>query len=258
MKIPFKFQSYIFRQIVLLFLTYQSSACTTLVSPQSGKSTGITEEYRAFVPAKVLVFPCQPWEGAGLPPADRPALAKTICEQADTYILGSFRNQPYMSGFSPAALRQLAEQQQDPELLQWAEKLRALVPAPGESAPESALHLYRDSLAIQPTWLAWLSQMSRNMKYADAALFPLLYEVSEEQIQSRGLQASRRGINLVLFLVDTSNGKIIWSGESAISAENKDLQAMPTFPDWEPLIAGLWSERLWIEYPGRITQKSPE
>ena len=80
----------------------------------------------------------------------------------------------------------------------------------------------------------------------------------EKKFNDRGLLVSRRSMRVVMILIDTNSGALLWSGYrySAQSASklisSTTLENFLDYPAWDLLFEEIFREDLWKEFPGRI------
>ena len=89
-------------------------------------------------------------------------------------------------------------------------------------------------------------------------LIPFITFAQEQQDDAQGTLISRRSAGLSLILIDTSNGRLIWTQQRQASIASRasivSQQAHPPFPQWKDLKARLLARNLWHEFPGRRLQ----
>ncbi|RYZ83966.1 MAG: hypothetical protein EOP04_18935 [Proteobacteria bacterium] len=77
-----------------------------------------------------------------------------------------------------------------------------------------------------------------------------------EVVDDRGIYYATRSAAIVLLLIDTNNGELIWSGgkkgDIRVPLEGKpsDPKAVP-LPTWEEVNKRILVPELWAEFPGR-------
>jgi len=238
---------------VLVFV----AACRTTHVPTS---SGIQESYRGYVPARISVLPCQVWPNTArfasqpLTTTDQ-TVTDNLCQAIDAFVIDGFQDQPFMSGFSPRAVGQLLELAEKEDLLDqfasnWVRDDRFCL------ACNDALSVYAQGISQQQNWRLWSQELSQATRKADAALIPLIVYATEAQLDDRGLAIAKREAQVVLLLVDTNNGKLVWAATNKAEISTQKLQpasstSQPNFPEWEELYPRLLLNSLWLDFPGR-------
>ncbi len=241
---------------IILFV----ASCVSLEDPDN--ILGLGQEYQSFVPARMGVLACQGWpERAkydGILPTNANATDfSTICETYDRFILKSFTNQPLVKGFTPKLVRQYLEKSARPTLLQ---EFSGFWQTNENRTYQSPLVVYRHSVYQDNGWLKWLHDFSKATNYADAVLLPFVLHANEARVNDRGILLSTRSLKIALLLIDSNNGKIIWSGEEGSEYSNKEFSDYhasnyPEFPDWQLLFERVFSDRLWFKFPGILQEE---
>ncbi len=245
------------RLIVLSLVLAATSACIT-----SGPSAklGVQEGQASYVPARIALVGCQVWPDgarfAKLPLTNaKPAELRELCAAADGYLLAGFQGQPYMKGYSPRFVVEGLEQAGDKELLGTLPQIwshRASDSGDAVNAPA----VYNSSIAQRPEWLLWLNRLSTDVHNADAVLLPFITYAYDHLYDDSGLYVAERSAGIVVLLIDTNNGALIWAGGRDAVAANKRLSngnvtGPLNIPPWTELKDRLFIEDLWKEFPGR-------
>ena len=142
-----------------------------------------------------------------------------------------------------------------PRLTEAIEELWAHVP---EDCSECSLapSFYVTSIMNRPEWHQWLSTFSKATQNSDAVLVPFVTYVTATRLNDRGVLLARKQAGVALFLIDTNNGALLWSGGREVEAINRSMeQAGVTqerpFPKIDELTQRLFVEDLWQDFPGR-------
>ena len=241
---------------LLLLLTLLASC----VTPAPRATFGIQPDHAAYVPARIAVLPCRPWPvGARFPdlPLTRPddPAIPALCAKADEFVLAGFNQQPYMKGFSPKSVLKALSDAKQPNLLS---RLDAIWAHDGGDCQDctSAPGFYVASRAQRQNWLLWLSELARSARNVDAILIPFVTYAQERSYLDRGLRVAERRAAVVLLLIDTNNGQLLWAGGRDGTAQSKVLPSgkgpgEPPLPPWSEVEPRLFTEDLWREFPGR-------
>jgi hypothetical protein len=227
-------------------------------------SDGLQPEFASHVPARTAVLPCQEWWViTKSSPEDIPAPddRKNLCTRLDEAVLEGFRAQPYMRGFSPKVVDKLLEQAKWSSAV--SEGFAILADATNSFGCKntddpfcgSAATLYRQTLAQNAAWQMWLARFSDTQKHADAVLIPILASAKDRRFNDRGLIAVSRSVSYSLWLVDTTNGRLIWSRtksgvETARSLPEKSESL--SAPQWNVPVTRALTSDFWRDYPGRL------
>ncbi|MCX6109993.1 MAG: hypothetical protein NTZ90_10375 [Proteobacteria bacterium] len=244
----------------LLLLALALAATPGCITSGPTAKLGVQEGHASYVPARIALVGCQLWpEGARfakLPLTNaKPAELQELCAATDGYLLASSKGQSYMKGYSPEIVIKRLEKAGHGELLGTLPQIwshRASDHADAVNAPA----VYRSSIAGRPEWLLWLNSLSTDVRNADAVLLPFITYAYERQYDDSGLQVAERSAGIVVLLIDTNNGALIWAGGRDAVAANKRLSNgnVPgplNLPPWSDLNDRLFIEELWKEFPGR-------
>lgn len=239
------------------FLFFILSAC---VSPQPEVGFGVQSSHASYVPARIAILPCQAWpNGAryqGQPLTNvEPEVVRPICDHLDAAVLTAFAAQPFMKGFSPKFVQKTLSERNQNALLAELPTLWAHA-APSSDASMTAPSLYVTDLQDRSPWILWLNRLSTAVRHADAVLLPFVTYLGERRINDRGLLKAERSGGVVLLLVDTNSGRLLWAGGREASVANKLLGGPGAlnevaWPEWQTLEERLYTEDLWHEFPGR-------
>jgi len=216
--------------------------------------------YVGFIPGQIVVLPSQVWpqaatyENQPLTNATKEDQAK-LCAQLDQTVLDGFVQQPYMNGFTPKSVSKQLEQT-FPDYLDKMKALWQTAPCPLCKNP---LEFYVTRSMPQPAWLNWLQTVSHHTRYSDAVLLPLVRFAQETRFEDRGRWSSQRAMGVILLLIHTRDGSLIWSGTQTSMLEESDAQSTqpiatpyPPYPAWEKGYPALFNESLWKGFPGRL------
>ena len=245
-------------QVIFILLSlFTLSSCTTIEAPLSH---GIQPGFEAYIPARIAVLPCRTFPANARYPGLKPSNIKekenkAICETFDQKIIEGFTNQPFMKGFTPALIQQFLEKNSATQLLPEIDQLWTINLAECSECT-SGPSVYNKLSESSPKWRGWLNQFSKNTRYSDAILLPLISEAVEQKKDERGVWISERFVKIELFLIDTNHGKLLWSGSRAASVSNQTLRESvateaPPFPHWNRLFSRLFTEAIWKDFPGR-------
>lgn len=245
--------------LALLLSLGSSFVSLSCVTPEAAKY-GVQAKHLAHIPARIAVFPCRKWPQGGLYAGQKKIEASDaeitqLCSVLDTYILQAFEGQPYMRGLSPAVVRKLLARKPEGAQL---EQLEDLWFRPGQAceACRNPTSYYKSVIASRNDWRQWLGKVSRETTSSDAVLLPFISEAYGEVINDRGLYYASRHSELVLLLIDTNNGELIWSGgkkaDMRLPLEQKPVDPKAvTLPSWEELYKRMLVPDIWAEFPGR-------
>ena len=162
-----------------------------------------------------------------------------LCKEYDDFVLRSFSGQAFMNGFTPKLIRKLLNKNNQSELI---EQIPLIWNFDQKSCPSCTTpqQTYHDSLAKDIKWRAWLNTLSKNVRFADAALFPFIIDSYENRYDDRGLWIAERVIHISLLLIDTNNANLLWAGERKSVLSNQGLaqktqKSQIPYPDWSNL-----------------------
>ncbi len=245
-------------RFIIIFLLLTS--CLHTAEPEA--KFGINPSRKGFVPARIALIPCMTWPAGStkvkyLPLINRPREElSTLCEDLDKYVADGFDNQPYMKGLSPRLIEKLySSSGMTPSILEaitaeW--KGQAGDCQDCKSLPE----LYVRSIQTRKSWQIWLANFSRATKGADALMVPLVLSVNTRIEDDRGILQSIRSGSVVILLIDTNDGSLLWSGgreaevvyKALVGSVPRDKMKEPPVDD---LKRRLLTDAIWIEFPGR-------
>ncbi|RZA17437.1 MAG: hypothetical protein EOP10_22765 [Proteobacteria bacterium] len=241
---------------LLLSLGLSMARCVT---PEPA-DYGVQANHLAHIPARIAVFPCRKWPQGALYAGQRvmqtsEAELTTLCSSFDAYVLQGFEGQPYMRGLSPAVVKKLLARSPKEAQLEQLEDLW-FRPSQVCEACRNPTSYYKEVVASRSDWRKWLSDISRETTSSDAVLIPFISEADGEVINDRGLFYASRHAELVLLLIDTNNGELIWAnGKRAdlrLPLEKKpDDPKAVALPVWEDLWKRVLVPEIWAEFPGR-------
>lgn len=226
----------------------------------SSQPYGVQDGLEGYVPARIGILPCQFWPIAAHYESRSPmnvteAVQVEICKGFDEFVLQGFDRQPYMKGLSPRFIAQSLAQRQLPvpgEMIQrvWAKEGGAC------QACSSAPVYYKSKVFPSSTWQIWLGDLSQSARNADAILLPMVLSLEESRYHERGIAVAERSAEILLLLIDTASGRMIWAGGRKVHLPEKrlatDLKA-PDFdpPPWSDVAQRLFVEPVWQDFPGR-------
>jgi hypothetical protein len=221
---------------------------------------GLQPGFASHVPARTAVLGCQQWPAVTDTVAN-PADRKWLCDRLDEAVMDGFRAQPYMRGFSSKVVDKLLEQAKWPSAV--SEGFAMMVEAGRKSGCKSkkdpfcgsAARIYEQALAGNAAWQMWLSRFSDTQKHADAVLFPVLLAAEDDKFNDRGLVAVSRSVTYSLWLVETTNGRLIWtrtkSGVETLRALPEKSASLAA-PQWNVPANRVLTSDFWRDYPGRL------
>lgn len=245
------------RPLLLLILASVATAC---VKDRDAVLLGVQPDHAGYVPAAIAILPCQAWP-AGARFKDLPLTSakdqdvQALCAAFDQTVLKGFDGQPYMRGFSPKFVAQKLEAAGQKDALAKVPQLFAHGPDACERCG-SIPDYFERSLAPRPELRAWLADVSRAVRNADAVLLPFVAYAYEQRLNDRGLHVALRAVGVSLLLVDTGRGELLWAGGREASVPNQRLEAAKVhveleLPAWEAVGERLFTEDLWRDFPGR-------
>jgi hypothetical protein len=179
-----------------------------------------------------------------------------FCKSIDAYVLEAFRGQNFMRGFTPRAVEKaLSEAKKLPLLDSFMSHWRLDPKECGNCADIGTL--YTRVVKPGPAWREWLLDFSTSTHHSDALLIPILDFAREDKENDRGLLLSKRSMGVVILLIDTQNGNLIWTSQRQSTLSTHRLRegagvSFPDFPEWKLITRELLIDTLWREYPGRI------
>ncbi len=221
---------------------------------------GIQTDHASFVPARISVLHCRQWPAGSrfktLPLTNFSAEELTeLCKKFDEFVLRGFEGQPYMRGISPSAVKRAIDTAKGEKFLDRIDELWQHKSDDCQDCPV-APSFYVNSLAGRPEWRLWLTELSRGTKNADAVLIPMITYGYSKTYNDRGIRVAQKAAGLVLMLVDTNNGYLLWAGGRKAEASNQILIDKPSTPDpkspeWIQLYDRLFTDEIWQDFPGR-------
>lgn len=245
--------------LALAFFSVGMGACT---ARRPEVEFGLAADKVGYVPARIAVMSCRVWPVAARykklapAPTDQGAAA-AICGEFDKFILASFRDQPYMKGFTPSAVgKLLASSADNAQMIDQFDSLWHYQSGDCHDCDRSSSFYYH-SIRPRSEWVTWLNQFSRATRNSDAILLPFILYADQTKANDRGMLKSVVSAAVGMLLVDTNNGAIIWSNErqsefAASALTDRSGTNYPAFPQWSDLTQRLLSESLWQEFPGRL------
>jgi len=248
------------RQLLsLCFASALAISAVSCVTPAPAQF-GVQKNHLAHIPARITILPCQKWPQGALYVGQDKIQApdnevKDLCTNYDSYVLSGFDGQPYMRGIAPTAVKKRLAK--DPKGVQ-LDQLEQLWFRPSQvcEACRNPTSYYNEVVASRADWRQWLSAISRETASSDAVLMPFVAEAKGEVIDDRGLFYATRSVEVVMILVDTNNGELIWAGgkkgeiRTPLDKKPSDPKTVP-LPSWEELNKRIFVPELWAEFPGR-------
>lgn len=218
---------------------------------------GQQPNFASYVPARAAVLPCRAWpKGARFKDYELPNITKAdqtqLCAAFDAAVLSAFANQPFMQGFTPALVHKMLVNADATGHLGWIDNLWQ-TSATGCVECESALKYYSKEVKDRPNWNAWLSRLTEIVRNCDAVLIPFILNAKQEITKDRGMYKATRTVRVLLMLVDSNSARLIWTGTREASLETTAYDhPTPEYPQWDDLSQRIFTEFLWLDYPGRL------
>ncbi|MGE0173681.1 MAG: hypothetical protein AB7T49_12870 [Oligoflexales bacterium] len=244
------------RSLSPLFLVLLLWGCVS--NPERARS-GIQEGYAGFVPARIAVFDCMPWPSVAafkdLPLSNLNAeQMQQFCKALNDYVIAGFEDQPFMHGISPKVVDELLAAKSGVSFSTQIEKAWARSSDACDKC-ETPVDYYRQSILKRPNWTLLLSDLSDTLAHADAVLLPMIAYAKTNHYVDRGLDVSEIRAGIVLMLINTSNGELIWASQRDALADKKRLVSDQTQGKEEPsldvLLSRLLTDEMWREFPGK-------
>ena len=245
--------------ILLVWFT----GCALVPAGSEAASLGIAPSHAGYVPARIAILPCAAWPNAAhfesLPLTNAAASETTqLCAAVDAAVLAAFNGQPYMRGYAPKVVEKQLEKAGKSQLLADMAGLFGRAVDTCQSCRDVP-NFYLKTIKPRPAWQLWATSVGKAAKNSDAMLLPFLTYAYAKRFDDRGLAVAERAAGVVLLLVDTATGDLIWSGAREAVAPNQRLgSARPNDPanalqppPWTDLTARLLTEDLWRDFPGR-------
>ncbi|MFK7872768.1 MAG: hypothetical protein AB8C84_06290 [Oligoflexales bacterium] len=240
-------------------LNYIFLLCLAACNTSSEHRHGVQEHYHGYIPARIAVLPCLPWPDTlrssqrGLISAPQKDIAK-LCHELNKYVLKGFESQPYLKGYTPQVVQKLLTKSKKPRHLDLLEEVWHYKNKEKIIQTSSFLQLYNDDISLRAPWIEWLETFSKSTRHADTILLPMIASLDESEEEQRGILSFKKKSEILLWLIDTNNGKLIWSGsrKSAIIRYAKKDETSPEKPTWEQLHTRLLVKTLWKDFPGRF------
>jgi len=220
---------------------------------------GIQEPTASFAPARIAVLGCKVWpESAKIAGIGElnvgPTILDQICKTFDVELLKSFKGQPFVKGKSPKSVMKILEKNNKKSLM---EELFQEWDTPQDCEMcEDPIQYYTHHLSLKNAWTKYTNDMSVATDYSDALLLPIVVKAAENHVNERGLMRAKREARVLVLLIDAETSKLSWAGTRTSSASNSifvndigDRKLL--FPDWDIVYQRLFSNSLWMEFPGR-------
>ena len=231
------------------------------ITQEKNYEYGQQKDFIAYIPAQTALLPCMKWpnkaryKGLRLTNASGETISQ-FCKDIDQYIMKSFKNQPYVKGYSPKAVQKMLIKNQKPLFIDQLKDIWSIKTQSKSISKQTPLSIYIKNISTTPNWKLWLNELSNMTKYSDAVLIPFIVYAQGKKFDDRGLLIARREIGINLFLIDTSSGEIIWASNRTVKSQNQNLKINPSikspeYPEWAILNKKLLVNSLWIDFPGR-------
>jgi hypothetical protein len=258
---PVPTEAYSLPKVHLILAVAALLAATACTQVDRSDDFGVQSDAAAFVPARIAIMPCRAWPAAarweGQPLTSvKDAEVQRLCDVADEFVEDGFVNQPYMRGNSKRFVQKTLSEAGLLDKLDLLPRLWARRPGEACKDCQSAPALYRSLLRERPDWVAWLAELSSKLKNADAMLFPFVTHAYERSYDDRGLKVAERGLGVVLLLIDTATGELLWAGGRHTVVPNKRLASTRVpgpleLPAWALAEERVFAAELWRDFPGR-------
>jgi hypothetical protein len=246
--------------LLLLPLHLLLTSCVTASLPAS--RFGINPARTGFVPARIALVPCMTWPDRATKIKDLPLINRpkdelvNLCADFDKYVADGFDNQPFMKGLSQKLVEKLyTASGMTPAITDAITQEWRSLSADCQICP-SLPALYVSSINPRTSWQLWLSKFTAATKGSDALMIPLVLSSNTRIEDNRGVHESIRSAAIAMLLIDTNDGSLIWSGgrEAEVIykalAANTKRESMKE-PPFDDLKRRLFTEALWLEFPGR-------
>lgn len=223
---------------------------------------GVQSPINSYAAARIAVLKCHIWpktatlQGVGMLNAGV-TIMEQLCDTFNKELLRSFKGQPFVKGKSPRTVERLLLERNKKELLntifsEWD------TPRDCEVC-EDPVQYYKYHLATKKAWIKFTNEVSVGTGYSDAILLPLVLNANENLVNERGLIRAKRQAKVIALLLDAETGELKWAGTKTASASNSEFNndigdKKLLFPDWDIVYQRLFSNTLWIEFPGRQEQ----
>lgn len=241
-----------------------ATACTPTLSEKS--PFGIETARTGYVPASIALVSCQIWPDrasriSGMPLSNIPrAEMQKLCTDLDQFIIAGFDNQPFMKGLTQKYVDKLYHAKFPKQGIaesiahQWEHKSDDCVGC------RTATSFYHTSIEARKPWSVWLTEFAKATNGSDSLLLPLIIYNNITHDDERGLVVARRTAGVALLLIDTNTGELIWSGGREAEVVSKVFRDDPRAgaldpPDQDELKKRLFTDALWLEFPGRQIYK---
>ena len=242
------------------FFIFISAFSLSCVHTDVSLTYGIQPAHRSFVPARIAVLGCQPWPN-GARYRDQPlsnvndSEITKLCDKVNQFVISGFSGEAFMRGLTPKAVSKALSVAGKSDLL------AKIDPLWGHQADDcvdcdNPVSFYVKSISTRKEWREYLAQFASAVSQVDALLLPMVTDVIELENNDRGVIEKVRRAGLVMLLVDTGSGQLIWAGgrraqavKSAIKANRLPQEA--DFPPWDLVYERLFQEDVWREFPGR-------
>lgn len=245
-----------------LFLVSMMVLVSSCFSSKYEFKYGIQEPTASYAPARIAVLGCEVWpESSKVEDIGNinvgPTILNQICNTFDVELLKSFKGQPFVKGKSPKSIKKLLDQSSKPALLdsifkEWD------TPRDCEVC-EDPIQYYKHHLSLKNGWTKFTNEFSVATGYSDAILIPIVVNATENHVNERGLIRAKREARVIVLLIDAETASLKWAGTRTASASNSifvnDIgDRTLLFPDWDIVYQRLFSNILWIDFPGRQEQ----
>ena len=238
--------------LILLFV----ALCACITAPQT--TQGVQEGAEALHVGRILALP-----PVALPDPSRIASVDVAVLQGgrvvplvEEAILAAFRNQPGVRGIGFQVVRERLGAPPTPwdGAVAFLEDTSARL-ASGDLRRQGGLSdaclartspsdFYQSCIAKQPAWLAALNKIAARSWNADAALIPLITELTVRQEPQPTTTMA-----VTLLLLDTNSGRLLWTRSRSLETPQSAHESLSK--TWPTLVQYLFGEPLWTDFPGR-------
>lgn len=238
-----------------LWLLSLASLIGCVTQQPTKPAPGIQNPKAAFARAKIAVLSCQAWpdiKSGTMPKVERQVISE-LCAEFDKFVLDGFRGQPFMKGASPKGVVKKLRQSGGMPLLT---KIYQTMPSTDRPCPscQNPIDYYNKRMATDPSFRQLVNDFSRRSAYADTILLPVVFAISEQKRDDRGLRVYQRDAEVGIYLIDTNSGELVWYGGKQASADNRYFKppaVKSLYPDWSIVQDRLLVAGIWEDFPGR-------
>jgi len=251
-------------------------------------SMGIQPDFEGINPAAIIAIPTFTVPDPSSPNAAiDPAILSgdRVISKVEEAVLRSFSNQPNIHGYSFSAISKIIKNsphelstkkpevpktntaKQNPAL--WNRMYTTVKSVSAKmssldirdrlsvtsacSTMENMVDFYVNCLLPDKSWLPLLNALSAQAFHADSALFVFVDDLRSDVEKKNKKETYSNYFSVSVMLVDTNNGKLMWSRHRKNTASNNNPSM--GFPSWEKLIDNTINEDFWTGFPGRLVRQ---